>query len=100
MKLLPTIEKAKKEIEKLEAYITLVENYKEDTLEQKILKTYAYTGSIQKVKAEINTLRANENLPPVDSADISNVINSKSNDQLHKMLKTNYLRKTKGKRKK
>lgn len=98
MKVLPTIEKAKREIQKLESYISLVENYNDDTLKEKILKAYAYTGSIEKTKLKINNINANENLSQIDSVFIKNIILSKPEDPLHKLLKSNYFLKTKGKR--
>ncbi|WP_161487567.1 hypothetical protein [Paenisporosarcina indica] len=41
MKLLRTVEAAKKEIKELQAFVVLVETYKPSTLEEKILKEYA-----------------------------------------------------------
>ena len=38
-----TVERAEKEINRLQKYIELVENYEADTLEKWIVKEYAYT---------------------------------------------------------
>ena len=97
---MPTVEHAKKEVARLEAYIELVENYTDETLSKKILKLYAYTGNIQKVKAEINSQLLKNGLPTIDSQNVTDVILGNSDDQLQKILKMNYMIKTKGKRSK
>ena len=94
---MPTVEQAKKEVARLEAYIELVENYTDETLSKKILKIYAYAGSIQKVKAEINSQFIENGLPTIDSQNIRDVILENSDDQLQKILKMNYMIKKKGK---
>jgi hypothetical protein len=54
MKMLKTVDAAKKEIKELEEFVFLVENYEVTTVEQKILKEYAYVGSMVKVVENIN----------------------------------------------
>lgn len=54
MKRLKTLKATKKDLQELQAYVYLVENYRTDTLEKRIIKTYAFTNSIPKVLAEIN----------------------------------------------
>ena len=46
MKMLKTVDAAKKEIKELQDLVFLVENYEVTTVEQKILKEYAYVGSM------------------------------------------------------
>ena len=48
MKMLKTVDAAKKEIKELQDFVFLVENYEVTTVEQKILKEYAYVGSMVK----------------------------------------------------
>jgi hypothetical protein len=43
------VNRDKKEIERLEEYIGLVENYEDNTLEKWIVKEYAYTNSLVEV---------------------------------------------------
>lgn len=95
MKYLPTVSRAKEEIEHLQDYVLLAEAYQANTLEKQIIKLYAYTGSIQKVAAQLNEEREAQNLPLIDAAFVSHTIQSKPKDLLHKLLRTNYLQKTK-----
>ena len=94
MKHLPTVSRAKEEIENLQDYVLLAETYHANTLETRIIKLYAYTGSIQKVTAQINEEREPQNLPLIDAAFVSYTIQGKPKDPLHKLLRTNYLQKT------
>ena len=100
MKHLPTVSRAKEEIEYLQDYVLLAEVYRANTLEKQVIKLYAYMGSIQKVTAQINKEREVQNLPPIDAAFVSHTIQSRPKDPLHKLLRTNYLQKTKHIRKK
>lgn len=100
MKRLKTLESTKKDLEELQAYIHLVENYSTDTLEKKIIKAYACTNSLPKVLVEVNAyLEANAS-PLIDHSHITNIIKSPPIDELHKLIRNNYLIKTKSRRKK
>jgi hypothetical protein len=61
-----TVERAEKEIIRVQKYIDLVENYKADTLEKWIVKEYAYTNSIVEVVKRINDRGFTINESPVD----------------------------------
>lgn len=100
MKQLPTVSKAKEEIKQLQAYIQMAEEYETHTLQQQVIKSYAYTGSIQKVTALINEDRTLHRMPRIDSDFVTEFIQSKPIDDLHKILRSNYLQKTKHSRKK
>lgn len=100
MKHLPTISRAKEEIDFLQEYVHLAETYETTTLHQQIIKAYAYTGSIQKVTDQINEQRAVEKLLPIDTAFVSHTIQSRPQDSLHRLLRTNYMNKTKHTRRK
>lgn len=54
MKMLKTVESAKKAIKDLQDFVSLVESYEVTTIEQKVLKEYAYTGIMAKVVENIN----------------------------------------------
>jgi hypothetical protein len=95
MKHLPNISRAKEEIDFLQEYVHLAETYEATTLHQQILKSYAYTGSIQKVTDQLNEERAAEKLLPIDTALVSQTIQSRPQDSLHRLLRTNYMNKTK-----
>lgn len=88
--MLKTVESAKKGIKELQDFVFLVENYDTSTLERKVLKEYAYLGSIIKVVEKINK----EFGSTINSAYVSQLIKSKPKDELHKVLKSNYLLKT------
>ncbi|MFC6038901.1 hypothetical protein ACFPYN_05460 [Paenisporosarcina macmurdoensis] len=97
MKMLKTVDAAKKEIKELQDFVFLVENYEVKSVEQKILKEYAYSGSIVKVVANIN----NEfGLDTIDHTFVSDLLKSKPQDELHKRMKAHYLDKTRHTRKK
>ncbi|WP_342541939.1 hypothetical protein MHH33_12800 [Paenisporosarcina sp. FSL H8-0542] len=97
MKSIKTVDAAKKEIQVLEDFVSFVENYQATTLVQKILKAYAYSGSIAKVVANMN----NEFGPDtIDHTFVSNLLKSKPQDELHKRMKAHYLHKTRHTRKK
>lgn len=46
MSKLMTVERAKNEIKRLQEYVDLVESYEAESLENMIIKEYAYTNSI------------------------------------------------------
>lgn len=94
MKRLPTVSKAKKEIEFLQDYVFLAETYQPGSLQEQIIQLYAFTGSIQKVTDQLNAERAQEKLLPIDSKVVTEVIQSRPMDPLHKLVRTNYLNKT------
>lgn len=91
MKRLPTVEAAKKEIKELQDFVFLVENYETSNLEEQILKEYAYLGSIKKVVEKINSELETD---IIDCDFVRRLIQSKPKDNLHKVLKSNYLLKT------
>lgn len=95
MRNLPTVAKAREEHAFLQEFILLAENYEETTLQQQIIKRYAYTSSIPKVIAQINAERELERLLPINHAYVTEVIRSKPQDRLHQMVRTQYMKKTK-----
>ncbi|WP_301722958.1 hypothetical protein [Planococcus shixiaomingii] len=91
---------SKKKIKDLQEYVRLAEEYPEETLQQQILKLYAFTGSIKEVVTELNIEREKQQRPSIDGQLVSETIQSKPADPLHKLLRTNNLTKTKHIRKK
>ncbi|SDI19936.1 hypothetical protein SAMN04487975_1133 [Planococcus glaciei] len=100
MKYISTVEKAIKEINFLQEFVLLAKDYQDITLEQRIIKLYAYEGSINEVTKIINTELSKNGEQIIDSVFVSNVIQSKPMDSLHKILRMNYMNKTKHIRKK
>lgn len=94
MKHLPTVSRAKEEIQFLQEYVFLAETYEAQNLQEQIIKLYAFTGSIQKVTDQLNEERAAEKLLPIEAAYVSGIIQSRAKDPLHRILRTNYMKKT------
>ena len=90
-----TVTDAMKQIEELKLFVTLVKEYEtDDILEKEVLKIYAYAGSIQKVVAELNLQSESKGWPLIDGDFVSKVIKSRGSDPLHKILRSNYMKKT------
>lgn len=81
-----TVPRAQAEINRLRAYITLVEEYQADTLEKWIIKEYAYTNSITEVVKRANAKGIN-----LDLVYAKSVLKGKGSDELHRMLRSGYL---------
>jgi hypothetical protein len=90
-----TVSKAKDEIKRLKEYIDLAESYETDSLEKQIIKEYAFTTSIAKIVSAFGSAGIKNGDQPVDRQYIISVINGKVNDQLHRIVKSGYLSKTK-----
>lgn len=89
-----TVERAKEEVAELQNFIHLAENYKASTVEQFIIKEYAFLGSIAKVAAVLNQRGYRINNQLITQEQVSEIIRGKATDELHKIIKTGYLRKT------
>lgn len=100
MKYITTVEKAIEEIETLQEFVFLAKRYDAKSLDQKIIKEYAYRGSISEVVKVLNSERSNTGFEEVDSSYVSSVIKSKPSDPLHKIIKTSYLKRTRHVRRK
>lgn len=82
-----TYKKAKEEIKRLQRYCDLVESYQTDTLEKIIIKEYCLTNSMTKVIEKLNYLG-------VTRESVVSIINGKPQNELHKIVKSGYLYKT------
>lgn len=92
---LVTVKKAKEEIKRLQEYIDLVESYHADTLERLIIKEYALSNSIAEVLRVLEHRHILKNGKPVEKQDALDVIKSKPQDKLHRLVKSAYMAKTK-----
>jgi hypothetical protein len=88
-----TVERAKKEIKRLQKYVNLVEGYEVDNLEKWVIREYGYTNSIAKVTAKAVEMGYTKDGDPVNREYVTFVINGKPKDTLHKMLKSGYQQK-------
>jgi|SRR5699024_3555528 len=94
MKKFMTLDQAKMEVKSLNEYIELVENYEVKTLEQWIIKNYALTNSIPGViKNSLSDACQSKISSQISRNTISSVIKSKPQDQLHRIIRSAYLRK-------
>jgi hypothetical protein len=80
-----TLDKAKKEIMRLQNYVDLVESYQPKSIDQEIVKEYALTSSINEVSRRLS----------VSYEKVVEVISSLGKDELHKMVRSAYMKKTK-----
>ena len=85
-----TVERAEKEINRLQKYIELVENYEADTLEKWIIKEYAYTNSIVEVVKRISDRGFTINERRVDKKYVTSILDGKIMDELHRLLRLGY----------
>jgi|SRR5699024_5300286 len=92
-----TYKKALLDVAELNRYIKLVEEYETHTINRFIIKSYAETNSVPKVIQKINNSQYAAELPTdtTNSNYILNVIKSKAQDDLHKIVQKIYLNKTK-----
>ncbi|PGT81582.1 hypothetical protein [Bacillus sp. AFS040349] len=95
MSKLITVNKAEKEIKRLQHFVALVENYEANTLDKWIIKEYAYTNSVREVVS-----RADRKGMDIDQEYAKSVIKGKPNDELHKILKSGYMARIKPNQKK
>ena len=91
---LKTVGQAKKKIAELQSFVDLVEGYHAETLEQQIIKEYAYLGNLGKVAEKVNEMGYLIHGQPYKGTDITDVIRGKGNDELHKVIRSGYLLKT------
>jgi hypothetical protein len=90
-----TVRRAKEEIKQLQDYIDLAESYKADTLEKLIIKEYAFTNSIAEVTRVLNRRGFLVNGKIIEKQDVLAIIKSKPKDELHGLLRSGYLSRTK-----
>lgn len=88
-----TYHKAKEEIELLEKYVDLIENYEIKNVEQFIIKNYAITNSSSKVIKEFHIYNSKLIYPPLSREYILAVIKGPTLDELHQILKKAYYKK-------
>ncbi|WP_442598113.1 hypothetical protein [Neobacillus sp. D3-1R] len=86
------IDKLQKQIDELQWFITCAENYKPISFKGKVIKHYAYQGSILKtfeiIKTDPDFEIGKENI--YKAIDITEIIDSKPMDDLHLMVRKIY----------
>ncbi|MFS0577318.1 hypothetical protein AB1K83_17010 [Sporosarcina sp. 179-K 3D1 HS] len=86
MKNLKTVDQAKKEIEILQGFVDLVESFQPKTLEEQIIKEYAYIGSIEKVAIKVNEMGYSNDGKAFEKEDISNIIKGKPTNDCNRQV--------------
>lgn len=94
MKRLPTVAGAIKEIEILQNFVELAHRHPDTRLFDKAIKHYAFTGSLKETTKIINEERIKYDMPFIDEYIVRDAILSKPESPLHKILRTNYMIKT------
>jgi hypothetical protein len=95
MQRLITVERAKREISRLQEYVDLVVSYEADTIEKMIIKEYAYSNSMTKTVKKLEDSGVLKDGMMIDKQYVLIVINSKPKDQLHRILRSGYNRRIK-----
>ncbi|MFD2446396.1 hypothetical protein ACFSO7_20755 [Bacillus sp. CGMCC 1.16607] len=88
-----TVSRAKAEAKRLLHYIDLAESYEADTLDKLIIKEYAFTNSIAEIVRRFNAKGYKVNGQDLDHQYVANVIKSKASSELHRVLKSGYMKK-------
>jgi hypothetical protein len=96
--ILISVEKAKEEIFRLQQYIELVENYEANTLDKFIIKEYAITNSINKTVKAVNAVGYAIYQKEVERDYVVSLLKKRGKDDLHKLVRSAYMEKTKYKR--
>lgn len=86
------IEQARTRIRELENFIEMVENYTADSFEKEAVKLYVLTESVTKVAEELNDKGYRVGNRKVIGKDVSDILRSKAEDDLHAMAKKMFSR--------
>mgnify|MGYP001363840304 FL=1 len=79
------IEEAREEIKRIERFISLVESYRPQSFEQEAIKTYVLIESVNKTAAVLNEKGFRIGKRKVSGKDVSYIIRSKPDDELHQI---------------
>lgn len=95
-----TYQNAKDEVEFLLSYISLIENHKIESIEDLIIYEYAIYNSISKVIKNINLDNEllNLNSYSITPSFVKDIIMSSPKNELHKLIRKQYLIKTRPQR--
>jgi hypothetical protein len=95
MTIIISVEKAKAEIARLQQYIELVETYETNTLDKLIIKEYALTNSIDKTVKAVNAAGYAIDHKEVERDYVVSLLKKRGKDELHKLVRSAYMQKTK-----
>lgn len=98
MKIFMTVDAAKNKISQLSSYVSLVESFEAETLEEHIIEQYARIGSMKKVVDKVNQMNIPSIKNPIEVDDVREVLTSRGKNELHKTIRTLYLRRIRSSR--
>ena len=87
MKNFITVSQAKERAHHLQTYIHLAETFEASSVEEHIIKQYAYLGSLSKVADKMKELNYE-----IEVDDVRNIIQSRSKSELHKIIRQGYMK--------
>jgi hypothetical protein len=94
-----SITKARQDVKMLNEYIALWESYETDTVEKQIIKEYALLSSLEEVANRLNSKGYSIDDRSIEAAaDVRSGINQKPKDDLHRIVRSGYLKKARKKR--
>lgn len=88
-----TLDRAKKEADRLVKYIGLVESHETNDINQWIIKQYAITNSIKKILEIAHEEKITLGGDPLTHEYVVDLINSNPTGDLHRILRLGYRRK-------
>lgn len=86
------VEEAKKRIEYLREYIQMIESYMPKTMEEEAVYLYVQLESVTKVVDELNKKGYRIGNRKLTTVDVSNIIRSKPQDDMHEMAKRMFVK--------
>jgi hypothetical protein len=95
MTIIISVDKAREEIVRLQQYIELVETYETNTLDKLIIKEYALTNSIDKTIKAVNAAGYAIDHKEVERDYVVSLLKKRGKDELHKLVRSAYMQKTK-----
>lgn len=93
-----SLERARREIVRLQRYVDLVEGYKVHSLETWIIKEYSITNSMVKVAALAVSKGFTYEGQPVTTEYIKSVIKGPVLDDLHRVIRSGYFKRVRAKK--
>ncbi len=89
-KKLITYDRAKSEIERLQAYVEMIDNFAINDFEDWVIYNYAITNSMTKIVKKATDENVLIDGRPIETADLSEIINGKTKTELHRILRLGY----------
>lgn len=82
-----TVNQAKERAHRLQTYIYLAESFEPQSIEEHIIKQYAYLGSLAKVADKMKEMNYD-----IEVDDVRDAIQSRSKNELHKIIRAGFMK--------